>query len=232
MHVLIICAHPDDAEIFCGGSIVAWQKMGMKVLVMIATDGSKGGRGEAEDLINQRRQEAQSAAVLLGHDLLFLGFVDGSLAYGSELAHKISSYIEDNRPALVITHSPNCYHADHRACAEAALAGVNFHAPLLYFDTMMGTGSLPNFYIDISKYQDLKEKSILCHRSQDPERFIEPARTHARARFAQATPIGTQGFAECFSFQARFPYADIRSLIPASPPLIGIVDRSALTPKI
>ena len=50
MHIAVIMAHPDDADIYCGGSIAAWRSMGATVTILIATDGSKGGDFDPEEL--------------------------------------------------------------------------------------------------------------------------------------------------------------------------------------
>ena len=63
MHVALIMAHPDDADIYCGGSVAAWRLMGAEVTILIATDGSKGGNFNPEDLAKLRSEEARIAKV-------------------------------------------------------------------------------------------------------------------------------------------------------------------------
>ena len=62
MHIALIMAHPDDADIYCGGSIAAWRSMGATVTILIATDGSKGGDFDPEELAQLRSKEATAAA--------------------------------------------------------------------------------------------------------------------------------------------------------------------------
>ena len=54
MHCAVITAHPDDAEIFAGGMIAAWLGIGAEVTVFIATDGSRGGKGDPRELAERR----------------------------------------------------------------------------------------------------------------------------------------------------------------------------------
>ena len=40
--VLVIFAHPDDAEFMCGGTVAAWANEGTDVHYCVVTDGSAG----------------------------------------------------------------------------------------------------------------------------------------------------------------------------------------------
>jgi LmbE family N-acetylglucosaminyl deacetylase len=44
--VLAIGAHPDDLEIFCFGSLLAWRAAGADVIPAVATGGARGGDGD------------------------------------------------------------------------------------------------------------------------------------------------------------------------------------------
>ena len=58
MHVIAITAHPDDAEIYLGGSLLAWRDGGARTTIMIATDGRFGGKGDPDALAAARKDEA------------------------------------------------------------------------------------------------------------------------------------------------------------------------------
>ena len=58
MNIVLIMAHPDYADIYCGGSIAAWRSMGAAVTILIATDGPKGGDFDLEELAQLRSEAA------------------------------------------------------------------------------------------------------------------------------------------------------------------------------
>jgi LmbE family N-acetylglucosaminyl deacetylase len=85
-------------------------------------------------------------------------------------------------------------------------------------DTMGGTGFQPTHWVDVTPYWAAKCAAILCHQSQEPERFV--TRADATATFRAGESNGTPGSrAEAFRFEPRFPFADIRALLPPAPPL-------------
>ena len=40
--VLAVYAHPDDADVACGGTLARWARRGSEVHVLVCTDGGKG----------------------------------------------------------------------------------------------------------------------------------------------------------------------------------------------
>ena len=224
MHIALIMAHPDDADIYCGGSIAAWRSMGATVTILIATDGSKGGDFDPEELAQLRSKEATAAAKVLDANLIQLNFPDGELSQSEEFASRLTTEILRLQPHLLVAHAPNDYHADHRAVSAGALFAASFRAPVLWVDPMMGNDFLPNYYVDITPFQDQKEQAILCHTSQGPEHFVEMSRVQGRFRSAQCGQL--EGFAEAFRHDPIHPFTDIRSLIPPAPPLQPIVVNS------
>ena len=225
MHIALIMAHPDDADIYCGGSIAAWRSMGATVTILIATDGSKGGDFDPEELAQLRSKEATAAAKVLDANLIQLNFLDGELSQSEEFASRLTTEILHLQPNLLVAHAPNDYHADHRAVSDRALIAASFRAPVLWVDTIMGNDFLPNYYVDTTSFQDQKERAILCHTSQGPEHFVEMSRVQGRFRSAQCGQL--EGFAEAFRHDPIHPFADIRSLIPPAPPLQPMVVNSS-----
>lgn len=226
MRIAFVTAHPDDAEIYAGGLIGAWRRMGAQVSVLIASDGAKGGTGDPAALATRRAAEAQAGAAQLGAELVLMGHPDGGLEAAPGLVADLQTRLAAVAPDLVLTHSAIDYHADHRALARATQAAVSFRMPLVWLDTMMGVGQVPTHIIDTTADQDLKERAILCHASQDPERFVQQTRLLARFRAAQC---GHDGFAEAIRHDPIFPFSDIRALLPPPPPLRPVRDRNAPT---
>ncbi len=214
MKVLGIGAHPDDIEIFMYGLLFIYKKKGHKVYTMIATDGAKGGVAEGKKLSQKRAKEAIGGLKKLSSPV-FLNLPDGEL--GSELEHRkiIKENILKIMPDLIITHSENDYHVDHKSLSLITKAAVSHYIPILYCDTLMGINFNPNYYVDITDYYELKKEAILKHKTQSPDRFVDLFKLMNSYRAAQCNaPKGT--FAEAYSFTPSFPFADIREILPPS----------------
>ena len=133
--VLIVVAHPDDAEFMAGGSLAHWSAQGASIHYCLVTDGTGGSRDPEmtpERLATIRREEQTNAAKVLGSDdITFLGYVDGRVEPTLELRWQIARVIRRVRPDVLITQDPNfrysatyINHPDHRAVADATLAAI------------------------------------------------------------------------------------------------------------
>jgi LmbE family N-acetylglucosaminyl deacetylase len=227
MNVLAIGAHPDDLEIYCFGSLVAWQKMGAEISLAIATDGAAGGKGADGDLPEIRRAETTTALAPISASPNFLNLPDGELIPDRHLIDALRGLIAKVTPDLIVTHAPNDYHADHRALSASVLHAAGFSAPVLYMDTLGGTGFSPTHYIDITEHASAKTTAIRSHISQDPERFVVKADLQSAFRAGQCN-ASLDGRAEAFRFEPRFPFADIRSLLPPAPPVLPVRARNSV----
>ena len=223
MRVLALGAHPDDIEIFMFGTLAAYRAMGAELVFAIATDGAMGGQGDRVALAQMRAEEARQAAGLLGIEPRFLALADGGLVPDAQLVGTVRRLISDAEPDLIVTHDPNDYHADHRALSQAVDLAASFRVPVALIDTLNGTGFAPTHYIDISDHFALKRQAILCHASQNPQRFVAMAELQNRFRSAQC--YQETGYAEAIRFVARSPFADIRDLLPPAPPVRSVFDR-------
>lgn len=118
--ILILGAHPDDAELFAGGFIVRHCRLGSTVKIISVTDGRSGHHEiPAEQLIGIRKREAAAAGERVGAEYLTWDFPDGSLEPDLKLRHAIIREIRRFEPDLVVTHRPIDYHPDHRAVGSA-----------------------------------------------------------------------------------------------------------------
>ncbi|MAN76618.1 MAG: PIG-L domain-containing protein [Rhizobiales bacterium] len=226
MRVLALGAHPDDIEIFMFGTLAAFATLGAELVFAIATDGAMGGQGDRVALAEMRAQEARRAAGLLGVEPRFLALVDGGLVPDPQLVETMRRLISDSEPDLILTHDPNDYHADHRALSQAIDLAASFRVPVAFVDTLNGTGFAPSHYVDISAHFALKRKAILCHTSQNPQRFV--AMVELQNRFRSAQCYQETGYAEAVRFASRAPFADIRDLLPPAPPVRSVFDRGGI----
>ncbi len=216
MRIVGFGAHPDDIEIFCLGLLAAYQAAGHEIGWVIVTDGAKGGSGDPTVLAARRRAEALSAAEPFGVTPRFLNRPDGALAEDRDAPALIEAAILETGPDLVITHPPNDYHPDHRALSRLVIDAARFRLPVLYADTLLGVGSEPSIYVDITDHIERKLAAIKAHVSQAPERFVDAVTVWNRFRALQCGFDGP-GYAEAYGYEPHFPFTDIRALLPAGP---------------
>jgi len=219
--VMVIVAHPDDAEFGCGGSVAKWVKEGREVTYVILTNGDKGSGDRtmtSERLAKIRKEEQLNAAQALGvARVQFLGYPDGELDDTREARRAVTAEIRRWRPDLLVTQNPyrstNLYasHRDHRIAGGLALDCVY---PLardhLSFPELLAQGlephkarevylmwwENPEVVVDITDTMDLKLKALACHASQMGDwAFIE-----ARVRERSAALGKAKGFAYAETF--------------------------------
>jgi LmbE family N-acetylglucosaminyl deacetylase len=114
LRVMIIGAHPDDAE-KAGGTAAKYAALGYKVLLVSMTNGDAGhykiGGGV---LAKRRKEEARLAGDVIGSEYLVLDNHDGELMPTLENRRQVIGLIRKFNPDLIITHRTNDYHPDHR----------------------------------------------------------------------------------------------------------------------
>lgn len=119
LRVLVIGAHPDDADVTAGGVAAKYAAAGHDVRFVSTTNGDAGhheiGGGE---LSRRRREEAHAAADVIGIEYQVLENDDGKLQPSLENRQKIITLVREYDPDLVFTHRPNDYHPDHRYTSQ------------------------------------------------------------------------------------------------------------------
>jgi bacillithiol biosynthesis deacetylase BshB1 len=180
-NVLAIVAHPDDASIFCGGTLAKHSARGDDVHVAHMTRGGYGGTAEEDEaaLAERRTGEANEAAGVLGVETSFLGFKDGRIEYSLENRRRLNEAIREHGPDLLLTHDPNADHPDHRmtgqlvtdAHYQASLPMVNSDCDPVDPDNIYYFGKFssdfdPDIFVDVTEQYEAKKEAIRCHESQ------------------------------------------------------------------
>jgi LmbE family N-acetylglucosaminyl deacetylase len=114
LRILVIGAHPDDADIKAGGSSAKWAALGHKVKLVSLCDGSAGHQTDfGPKLVERRRREAEAAGRVIGVDYEIRNFIDGELQPTLDARRQVIRLIREFRPDLLLTHRPTDYHPDH-----------------------------------------------------------------------------------------------------------------------
>lgn len=182
--VLLLGAHPDDAEIFAGGLLVRHRARGSVVRMISVTDGRSGHhQTPPHELVLIRREEARKSGAIIGAAYLTWDFPDGSLLPDLNLRSAIIREIRAFKPDLVLTHRPNDYHPDHRAVGQAlqdasymvTVPHVCPEVPALRYDPVVAYMSdlftrpnklRPDVILDIDAEFNTVVKMAACHQSQ------------------------------------------------------------------
>jgi N-acetylglucosamine malate deacetylase 1 len=228
LDILVLAAHPDDAELGCAGTIARHIASGFKVGIVDFTRGELGTRGTVES----RRQEATESSHILGVDVREnLEFRDGF--FKNDEAHQLAllRVIRKYQPEIVLANAIYDRHVDHGrgaqlgydACFLSGLAKIETvddngikqapWRPRAVYHYIQSLFAAPDIIVDISEYWDIKLKAIQAFRTQffnpnsnEPETYISKPgflkMIEARAvEFGHA--IGTQ-YGEGFTVK-RYP---------------------------
>jgi LmbE family N-acetylglucosaminyl deacetylase len=119
LRLLILGAHPDDADYAAGGLAALYRTAGHDVLMVSLTNGDAGHHAmPGPTLAARRAAEAGAAAAVIGARYLILDHHDGELLPTLENRREIIGLIRTYQPDLVLTHRPNDYHPDHRYTSQ------------------------------------------------------------------------------------------------------------------
>jgi LmbE family N-acetylglucosaminyl deacetylase len=187
--VLAVYAHPDDADVACGGTLARWAKAGAAVHLVVCTDGGKGTFDpdvKPDQLAAVRAAELEESSALIGlAGVTNLGYPDGELFDSHSFRRVLVEWVRRLRPDVVCGHDPTAVffgqayfnHRDHRIVGTALLDAVSPAAALpLYFpeagpphdvDTVLLSGTLePDVWLDVTETIDVKAAAVECHRTQ------------------------------------------------------------------
>ncbi len=118
--LLVLGAHPDDAEYYAGGLISIYRELGSEVKLVSVSNGAAGHhQRQPAELAAIRPVEAAAAGRVIGATYEVWEHPDGDLLPTLEIRRQIIREIRTFAPDLLLTHRPNDYHPDHRAVGQA-----------------------------------------------------------------------------------------------------------------
>lgn len=196
--LLVIMAHPDDAELSCYGTIRKYIDEGYECYISIASNGINGNSSSQNcDRISESKQSFFSLPV----HFVTLDCMDGFISFDLNLVKKVSNIICEIRPNVVITHFPDsfgCEHQDHTAIGKAVTnAVVRYSTNLemfLYAEPMYPFFSSFkwNYIVDIDLYYKEKIKALQAHESQNGKFYM--TEQFQTSRMTRISPyLGTIG---------------------------------------
>ncbi len=119
LRLLIIGAHPDDADYAAGGTAALYRGAGHVVGMVSLTNGAAGHHLQPGVALAQRRRaEAAAAGAVIGATYDVWDIPDGELLPTLENRWQVIRLLRTFRPDLVLTHRPNDYHPDHRYASQ------------------------------------------------------------------------------------------------------------------
>jgi N-acetylglucosamine malate deacetylase 1 len=186
LDILVLAAHPDDAELGCGGTIAKHTALGDKVGIVDLTRGELGTRGTVET----RKQEAGDSARILGVAAREnLGLPDGFFRNDPDSQLILVRAIRKYQPRIILANAVYDRHIDHGKGASLAY-DASFLSGLVKIETKDDEGKMqpawrpeavyhyvqsqfitPDFIVDISDQWEVKMKAIKAFSSQ----FFNPA---------------------------------------------------------
>lgn len=169
--LLAIMAHPDDAELLCGGTLARAADEGRTVGILDLTGGEGGSFGSADT----RAREASAASKILGVSVRRTASLPDSKLENTVAARDVvATLLRELKPHTVILHWPDARHPDHRAASEIArdacftsgIGGGHRPRKLLYSLTYQEAHIKPTFVVDITAQMDRKLAAIFAYDSQ------------------------------------------------------------------
>ena len=192
--VLVVVAHPDDAEFMCAGTVARWTAEGREVVYGLVTSGDKGSADPdvvPAELALLREAEQREVCRILGVETVdFLRYADGMVQNTLELRKDIVRLIRRHRPSAVVTQDPTVRwwggyvnHPDHRNTGDAALDAVfpsarDVHMyPELAMNEGLGAHVVEHLYLgarderadvffDVTATVETKIRALRAHGSQ------------------------------------------------------------------
>ena len=194
LDILAIAAHPDDAELGCGGTIAKHTSLGYKVGIVDLTRGELGTRGTPET----RQKEASESAKILGVSVREnIGLPDGFFQNNAESQLAVIRAIRTYQPRIILANAVYDRHIDHGKGASLAY-DASFLSGLVKIETVNAQGEkqapwrpevvyhyvqsqfiTPDFVVDISAEWETKMRAVKAFISQffnpdseEPETYI------------------------------------------------------------
>lgn len=199
LDVLVVAAHPDDAEISVGGLMAVSLQQGLSVGVLDLTDGEPTPFGSVEIRARETRAASETLGLTWRENL---GLSNRNLRDTDDARFALAAVFRRTRPKLILSHYWEDAHPDHVAASalcDAArfwaklsktdIPGERFHPPkmLYYLSVHLRNQPKASCVIDVSSGIEPKMAAIRCYESQviagrstEPPTVLDDIRDRAR----------------------------------------------------
>ncbi len=185
LDILVLAAHPDDAELGCGGTIINHVAAGYKVGIVDFTRGELGTRGTPK----AREQEGIASAKILGLTTREnLNLPDGFFQNSKEHQLAVIKAVRKYQPSIVLANATHDRHPDHgrgsdlafESCFLSGLTKIETKdenakqiawRPTALYHYIQSQFIKPDFIVDISETWEKKLEAIRAFKTQ----FFDPS---------------------------------------------------------
>jgi LmbE family N-acetylglucosaminyl deacetylase len=184
LRLLILGAHPDDAEYHAGGLAAIYRRLGHDVRIVSMTNGQAGHHQRPpERMAELRREEAAAAGRVIGAQYVTWDLPDGELMADLATRHRVIREIRTFAPDMVLAHRPYDYHPDHRAAGQlvqdatylVTVPNVLRDTPALFRDPVVAympdlftrpCPLVPDVVLDVTEQAETIVRMLACQRTQ------------------------------------------------------------------
>ncbi|MDH7515661.1 MAG: bacillithiol biosynthesis deacetylase BshB1 [Bacteroidota bacterium] len=210
LDVLAFSPHPDDAELYCGGTLLALKRAGFRTGIADVTGGELGTLGSPET----RLAGSEAASAVLSLDArVRLGIPDCDTGNTRVNRLAVIRALRALRPTTILVPPADERHPDHgrtsvlvhEAAFESGLEKIVTevdgvpqapHRPLrMYAYAMTWDMQVPPLLVDVSDFFERKMEAVRCYASQFPV---------AGQENAARTSISSPAFIEALIARARY----------------------------
>lgn len=172
MRLMAVMAHPDDAEIWCGGTLILHAEKGDAVRICTLSYTRESVRGK----------EAQEGAKRMDCEVELLGLEDMAIRDTDNAVDQLSRSIDSFRPDTIITNWYDDMHPDHEATFRIlrrailrcfwnnTMDNIQIFPRIFCCDTYNSLGLHgpfnPDKFVDVTQIWEKKIAAINAHQSQ------------------------------------------------------------------
>jgi LmbE family N-acetylglucosaminyl deacetylase len=184
-----IAAHPDDIEIFMGGTMLPLKQAGWETHYMNLSSGNCGSMTmDADETRRVRAEEARNGAAMLGATFHPSLADDLEIMYDTPTIRRLAAVVREVDPDIVLTHSPDDYMEDHMNASRLAVTATFarflpnyetlppseicskpatvYHAMPHGLRTQLRQPVVAEIYVDTSSVNATKREALAAHASQ------------------------------------------------------------------